>query len=216
MIEKIPILPLGTDGDCPPVVIKLQRFPMVATKPPALALGEVVFTSTAPAIINAALPHREAKRLKVLKPATSETKNVNVDTLPSAQLEIGQSFSVQGREGTFTVVDKTVDPRCQIAGKFGPLAPAYWIITDSAELQSFHTGQIPNVCAVVKVTPPKQVVEIIPFPKLLTLEDVCDESGKPSIALLGEAWRDKKLTTPQYQALIDAYWKDVYGEAFTA
>lgn len=213
MIEKIPILPLGTDGDCPPVVIKLQRFPVVAAKPPALALGEVVFTSAAPAIINATLPQREAKRLKVLKPATSETKDTDIDTLPSTRLEIGQSFSVQGRQGTFTVTNKTIDTRCQI---LGPLAPACWIITDSPELRSFHTSQIPNVCAVVKVTPPKQVVEIIPFPKLLTLEDVCDESGKPSIALLGAAWRDNKLTTPQYQALVDAYWKDVYGEAFTA
>ena len=144
-------------------------------------------------------------------PIVRSTRFDVTEKISSTQLEVGQKFSIEGRDGIFTVKAKSVDPRYYAQSELKPPAPTFWIVVNHAGIHSFHTSQYPTVIRIkadaepVPTQPtrphisPLQALEIAcgvkPSESIIQLPTVLASIGKPITALTQEDFQAGNLPT---------------------
>lgn len=186
------------DSDCHPNIVYFPRRVFVAPRPSAKVVGDLLYQPASPEIIRAILPERTEKRIKrltVLKAAKADEFS-DIDWLPAVDLAVGQYFSVW-RYPAMKVVCKVQDTR--------PCG-GFWIVTNYADLKSFHTSQIKKVMAVKKETPPVNQPVILSIGKPITdlTPDDFRNGNLPTFEEASAAWNAGQIKAQQWKAIVDA------------
>jgi hypothetical protein len=120
---------------------------------------------------------KERAKMNGTQPIVRSTRFDTTETVASTELKPGQKFSIESRKtnGILTVITVTNHPK-----------RGMWIVTNNADLRSFHAGQYPTVLRIKPDADPVAITPEPPKPSLLqALEIMVNGPEKSQVITFG-------------------------------